>query len=127
MTPELSSASVVVPKLLIVAPAALRTLPNELTPWSAVVPPAVVLRFAVVVSPLIVPPLGLTVIAPVVVRPPLPFWTVPPLSVTLLIVCAKPPRSSAPPVLTVVALPALKAPAVPPLSVVRLLTVVVPE
>ena len=45
-----------------------------------------------------------------------PFLSKPPVSVTELIVCAKPPRSSAPP-LTVIAEPALKACAPPAASV----------
>ena len=63
------------------------------------------------------PPIPLTVppadeIAPVSE----PFWIVPPVSVTLLIVCAKPPRSRIAPEFTVVALAALNAPATPPRS-----------
>jgi hypothetical protein len=53
--------------------------------------------------PLIVPPVDVT--APV----RLPFEIVPPARLTVLIVCAKPPRFSVPVVLTVVAETALNA------------------
>ena len=56
----------------------------------------------------------------------LPSWIVPPARLTLLTVCAKPPRSSVPPLLTVVALAALKAFAAPPATVAVLLIVVAP-
>jgi len=81
-----------------------------LAPESVVVP-AVVVRLAAPPSPLMAPPVELT--APL----RMPFCNVPPASETLLMVCAKPPRSSVPPLLTVVALAAANAFAAPPFSV----------
>ncbi len=71
---------------------------------------------------LTVPPVD--TMPPALVR--LPSWIVPPDKFSVLIVCATPPRSTTPPVLTVVALAELKAFAAPPNSVPPLLTVVAP-
>ncbi len=69
----------------------------------SVVVPALVVSDALPDSPEMEPPVEL--IAPVSD----PLVSVPPARAMLLIVCAKPPRSSVPPALTAVAVPALKA------------------
>ena len=124
--PVSAPATLNVPPLLAIGPPiepeafTVAVLVNEaklLEPEIVVVPAVVLMTAVPPPMPLIVPPVEPT--APV----RLPFFSVPPARLTVLIACARPPRSSVPPALMVVALPALNAFAAPPFSVPPLIVV----